>query len=297
MNGRRSTQETNPNYGKGQASLALDDDVLLDEEKLTQQLLATFSAESYRPPTLPSVATELLSLSQNPDVAICDIAALLERDTMLTGRVMKRMCSPVYAGTAAVKSLDQAVMRLGLKALCDVVLEASMNLRVFRSDAYSGTMERLRLHSTATAHLSKIICRYTAIVGDYAFLCGLLHDAGIAGTLIALSEGRGSKPPPDLIAIWPAVHRMHAEASAQMAKLWGLPPDVQLVLKSHHCVLVDGYPHPLAATICLADEIAHELGLRDPARGEGGRELARGGLPAEPHADRPQLGRHPGLRT
>ena len=261
MHGRRSAKETNPNYGQGRASLALDDDVLLDEEELTQRLLATFRGDSYRPPLLPSVATELLSLSQKPDVEIRDITALLEQDTMLTGRVMKLMRSPVYAGTAAVKSLHQAVLRLGLKTLCDLVLEVAMNLRVFRSKAYADTMERLRRHSTATAHLSNIICRYTAIEGDYAFLCGLLHDAGIAGTLIALSEGRGSKPPPDLIAIWPAVHRMHAEATAQMAKLWGLPPEVQLVLMAHHRVLIDGYPHPLAATVCLADEIAHELGL------------------------------------
>ena len=196
MHGRRSARETNPNYGQGQASLAPDDDLLLDEEELTQRLLATFMDPSYRPPTLPSVATELLSLSQKPDAQLRDITALLEQDTMLTGQVMKLMRSPVYAGAAVVKSLEKAVMRLGLKTLCDLVLEASMNLRVFRSDAYTDTRERLRRHCTATAHLSRIICRYTAIEGDYAFLCGLLHDAGIAGTLIALSEGPRAKHPP-----------------------------------------------------------------------------------------------------
>ena len=48
-------------------------------------------------------------------------------------------------------------MRLGLKTLCDLVLEASMHLRVFRSAAYTETMERLRRQCTATAHLSRII--------------------------------------------------------------------------------------------------------------------------------------------
>lgn len=34
-----------------------------------------------------------------------------------------------------------------------------------------------------------------------------------------------------------------------------------LVMGKHHQVLMDGTPHPLAATICLADDLAHEYGF------------------------------------
>lgn len=280
MLGRKSAQETNPKYGQGEAILELDDDVLLDEEELTKRLLDTFSAPHYRPPTLPSVATELLSLSRKPDVAFDDIAALLEQDTLLTGQVMKLMQSPLYTSATAITSIKDAVVRIGLNVLCDVVLEASLNMRVFRADAYMDSMERLRRHCTLTAHLSRIVCRYTAIEGEYAFLCGLLHDVGIAGTLIALSDGSRRKPPPDLVAIWPAVDRVHAEAATLMAKLWGLPMEIQLVLGAHHRVMIDGFAHPLAATVCLAEDVAHELGC-GLVPGDGG---AAGGAAALEHA-------------
>jgi HD-like signal output (HDOD) protein len=261
MDSRGGKRRTDPGYGQGQASLGLDDDVLVDEAELTQRLLDVFNAPDYRPPTLPSVAMELLELSRNPNVDFGDIQTLLERDTMLTGRVMKLVRSPIYAGGAQVRSLRDAIVRLGLNTLRDIVLETCMHMRVFRADAFTDTMERLRKHSAFTGHLSRVICRYTAIEGEWAFLCGLLHDVGVAGTLIALAEGARKQPRLDLIAVWPAIDRAHAQAGALMAGLWQLPIDIQLAVGHHHQVRIEGFAHPLAATVCLADELAHGLGL------------------------------------
>jgi putative nucleotidyltransferase with HDIG domain len=254
-------RKTDPGYGCGEVTLAFDDDVLLDEQELTHRLLEVFNAPDYRPPTLPSVAMELLSLSQQPEVRFEDIVALLEQDTMLTGKVLKLLQSPIYAGTGkGVASLKNAVIRVGLNTLRDIVLETSLNMRVFRADAFTDTMERLRRHSVFTAHLCKTVCKYTTIEGEYAFLCGLLHDVGIAGTLIALAEKSGKKRP-DMVAIWPAIDGVHQEAGALMAKVWQLPMEIQMVIGAHHAVMIEGYAHPLAATVCLAEAIAHELGV------------------------------------
>jgi HD-like signal output (HDOD) protein len=258
-------KKTDPGYGRGVVTLEIDDELLLDEDAVTQRLIDVFSAPDYRPPTLPSVATELMILAQHAEVSIDDVVELLERDTMLTGRVLKIASSAVYKGASELRSVKEAIVRLGLTTLRDLVLEASMKMRVFRADAFTDTMERLRKHSTFTGHLSRIVCRYTSVEQEYAFLCGLLHDVGVAGTLIALGESKvrkkKKKAPPNLIAIWPAIDRAHTQAGSLMAKLWELPPDVQMVLGYHHQVLVDRHPHPLAATICLADELAHELGV------------------------------------
>ncbi len=258
---KRGKQRHEEGYGQGLVKLAFDDDVLLDEDEVTKRLLDVFSAPDYRPPTLPSVATELMSISQNPNVGIDDVTELLERDSMLTGRVMKLVRSPIYKGAGDVPTLHNAVLRLGLNTLRDIVLETCMNMRVFRADAFTETMERLREHSAFTGHVARIVCRYTAIEQEYAFLCGLLHDVGVAGSLIALSEGVPKQKRPDLIAIWPAIDRAHGKAGALMARLWDLPADVELAVEAHHQVLMGGEPHPLAATICIADEVAHELGF------------------------------------
>ncbi len=256
--GKRKTDE---GYGEGQVQLSDDDDALIADDEFTGRLLEIFTAPGYRPPTLPKVAMELMELSQKPDVRFEEVVAVLEQDTMLAGKVLKLVRSPIYCGAVEITSLKNAVVRLGLNTLRDIVIEVSMNMRVFRSDAYTDTMERLRRHSAFTAHLCRTICKYTSIEGEFAFLCGLMHDVGIAGTLVALSEPNGKWKRPDLISVWPGIHRMHHEAGVLMAKFWDLPLDIQLVVSAHHRVKIDGQGHPMAATVALADHIAHELGL------------------------------------
>lgn len=249
-------------YGDGRATIEFGDDVLLDEDEMVAKLLACIESPDWQPPTLPSVAADLLSLSQQPEVDFADVVKLLEQDTLIAGRVLKLVQSPIYSGASKLGSLNDALVRLGLGTLRDLVMQIAMNMRVFKSQDYGDTMDLLRRHSMMTAHLSKVVCKYTAIEGEFAFMAGLLHDVGIAGTLIALSDRKpAKKPAPDLIAIWPAVDRVHQRAAELMAKTWDLPPDIQLAVSKHHQVLMEGFAHPLSATVCLADELAHEMGF------------------------------------
>ncbi|MEZ4334572.1 MAG: HDOD domain-containing protein [Myxococcota bacterium] len=249
-------------YGDGRATIREGDDVLLDEEAMVAELLALLEAPDYRPPTLPVVAVELMTLSGRADVAIEDVVALLERDSLIAGRVLNVASSAALAGAARIGSLREATMRLGLLRVRDLVMQIAMNLHVFKCEAYDAAMERVRRHAVATAHLCRTVCKYTAIEGEFAFMAGLLHDVGIAGTLLALADRkrpRGRRPP-DLISIWPAVDRVHVHAGEIMARHWQLPPDIRLAIGAHHQVLCGGHPHPLAATIALANEIAHAEG-------------------------------------
>jgi len=258
---RQGKKKGEEGYGRGRAAIAFDDDVLLDEEALVQALLGALEAPDYRPPTLPAVAVELLELSRLPDVDFDDVVRLLEQDSLIAGRVLNVARSPIYARAVEITSLHEALSRFGLRTLRDLVLEISMNLKVFKASDYTDTMDLLRRHSAMTAHLSKIVCNHSDVDGEYAFMAGLLHDVGIAGTLLALSERRGPKSgPPDLISVWPAVDRVHPRAGQLMAEHWGLSEDLQRVLSAHHQVLVEGEAHPLSATVCVADHLARELG-------------------------------------
>lgn len=248
-------------YGEGRARIREGDDLLFDEEAMVAELLACLEAPDYRPPTLPVVAVELMTLSSRADVAIEDVVALLERDSLIAGRVLKQAGSAALAGGVKITSLREATMRLGLMRIRDIVMEIAMNLRVFKSETYGDAMERIRRHAVATAHLCRVVCKYTPIEGEFAFMAGLLHDVGIAGTLLALAERKnGRRQPPDLLVIWPAVERVHARAGEIMARHWQLPPEIRFAITAHHQVVCDGHPHPLAATLALANELAHAGG-------------------------------------
>jgi len=82
---------------------------------LRERLIAVFEDPSYRPPPLPSVAMELLTLSNKTDARASDVVRLLEQDEMLAGSVMRLVGSPIYSGRNAIATLKEAVVRLGFK--------------------------------------------------------------------------------------------------------------------------------------------------------------------------------------
>lgn len=276
-----------PDYGMGEHTIDCDDLGLLSEREITDRLVRAFQAPAYRPPRLPRVAMELMTLSHDPEVEFAQIERLLEQDAVLAGEILSVARSAFYSRARQVTSLHEALVRLGLSKLRQIVMQAAMELRVFRSKAYEGCIERLRDHSRAAAHLARIISMYTPIDDEQAFLCGLLHDVGIAGILLVLGDAGRGKSPPDLELLWPAIHGAHSAAGTRMVDLWGLPPEFGMAVGAHHRVAIEGHDHPLAATLCLAEALAVELDIAlVPGRDAGDKAAARrAGLPLHAKID------------
>ncbi len=232
----------------------------VDDAMVGRQLWTALNAPDYCPPQLPTVALELVQLAGRLEVKVEDVVKLLERDALLSGRIFKVANSAMYAGQMPMASLRQAVMRLGLKNVRDLVLEAAMNLRIFRAAGYTEAMERLRHHTGVTAHLARLVCRYTSFESEYAFLCGLLHDVGAAASLLVLGDTPGKSRLP-LADVLPAVDRIHEQAGALVLRSWGLPPELELIVRNHHQPKISGYPHPVVAALAIAEALASEGGL------------------------------------
>jgi HD-like signal output (HDOD) protein len=252
-----------PDYGRGTYEIAAADDPAEQAKLITRRIRATFATPTYAPPVLPVAALEVHQLSQAKNVKLEQVLSALEKDPLLAARVLKVANSPVYTG-APLQSLHHAVTRIGMKNLASVVWEVALNMRVFRCKVYEQPMEQIRRHSTAVAHLSRLVAQQTSIPLDYAFLCGLLHDVGAAAILLLLGERQAGQPqdtlPPEVLA--QVMEETHAEASALISKIWKLPGDLQLVLEHHHSVTSGGYAHPTASVIALAQKLMLEEGPR-----------------------------------
>ena len=246
-------------YGQGVVEL---EGTELEEGHLAEELIGvvreTFKSSSYAPPVLPAAAIELHQMSLQSDVQLSEIVSVLEKDPLLAARVVKVASSPLYGGRA-VQSLQDAVVRLGLQNVREVVWQVALNMRVFRSKAYQAPMELVRRHSVAVAHLSRAIGKLTPVPLDYAFLCGLLHDVGAAAVLLLLEAGEGRERPLTREVLDLVLGACHAEASAVLAGVWTLPADVALVLRHHHDADIEGHTHPTAAIIALAERVLFQL--------------------------------------
>jgi HD-like signal output (HDOD) protein len=263
---------------------------MLTPEGMVEHLRATLGSSRYKPPLLPSIAIELMNLTRKADVSLTAVRQLLERDSLLAAKVLQLSQSALYSRGALVWSLQDAISRLGLRTLEDLFLQTVLSTRVFRAAGYEQPMATLMRHSTLTAHVARMACRMTSIPDEYAFMCGLLHDAGIAAGLLIFAdasvtdwkkiEGRALLPSFEEVST--ALLVVHEEASTILAQAWQLAPDVALVIGHHHHFRIGGRVHPLAAAVCVADWVATELGtavgdesLREQAE-DAARELGFG---------------------
>lgn len=235
---------------------------------LRGQLLRTFEDPTYRPPPLPSIALELMVLAANSDVNVEHVVRLLERDQMLAGAVMRLVGSPIYAGRGPVRSLGDAVLRLGIKTVRDSVFVAVLKKSVFKAPPeYETIMSRIARHGTVTAYLARTVCRIARVPDDQAFLGGLLHDIGYAALLLAVSRKKDFELL-SLTELWPEIDTMHEQASKTVTKLWGLSGELSLLVGSHHHEHT-GNSMRVAAVINIADFLsarfdAHIVGPPGP---------------------------------
>jgi HD-like signal output (HDOD) protein len=225
---------------------------------LGAELVETFNDPNYRPPPLPSVALELMSLTNRDDSTIDRIVRLLEQDEMLAGGLMRLIGSPLYAGRSPIRTLKEAVVRLGVRTVRDLVFETALSQGVFTLAEYSETIEQIRRHSTVTAYIARIVCKHAKIDEENAFLCGLLHDIGFAGLLFAVSNIEAEDSPP-LIQLWPDIDALHEQASRLVTQLWQLPLEMQEVVGHHHH-LHTGETSRIAAAINIADQLSERFG-------------------------------------
>jgi HD-like signal output (HDOD) protein len=266
-------------YGRGTHTLVEDE----SQQDVLTRLTETLRSPSYEPPILPAAALQLLEITRKSDTSYRDVLRVIEGDPLIAGKVLKIAQSSLYTRGEPVRTIEQALTRLGMGTLAQIFLQVSMTARVFRAPGFEAPMEALRKHSVAVAHAARLIGRQTAFGDELAFLCGLLHDIGAAMCLIILADVKPPKKPPAFEHVKGAIDDAHADASALLCDLWKLPADVRWVLAKHHAPVIQGQPHPLACIIVLADHLASDAGLGFPSEKLYQRDLAMKALGFDAH--------------
>jgi HD-like signal output (HDOD) protein len=225
------------------------------------RLVAQLSSPNYHPPVLPAVALELVALSRKPTVGMRDIAALLERDPVLAADMLRIAQSAALRGASPIRSIDEALVRLGLRRASELFFRAALEAKLFRCGRAEAVFERLRKHSIATAELSRLVCRQTSLFDESAYLCGLLHDVGIAGCMLAICTPRQSNAILTFEQMWPVIAAAHVKFALHLVTVWNLPDEIRLVLSHHLTYGMTNPAHPLAAVTYLAECMAASLGV------------------------------------
>jgi len=221
--------------------------------------------------TLPEVTTKIISVVDDPKSTARDLHHIIKTDPALATKILKVVNSAFYGLPGQVSDLDRAIVLLGLSAVKNIAISASIS-RLFTSAKLSDkfTARDLWKHSVGVGVVTRQLC---SLIGkkafaEEAFLAGLIHDLGMLverqafpdplSEVIRMASKNGDRPFCDIEK--EIVGADHQALGIALAAKWKFPRPLQVVLGYHHNIDNLSQEHRLLPTIVyIADTLcSHE---------------------------------------
>ncbi len=219
-------------------------------------------------PTLPAVAVQLLELTSDPDVAMSDIAKLVQQDQGLAAKVLKTVNSSFYGLSNPCGSIDRAMGYLGLNTVKSLVLGFSLVETTsgaakdgFDIDAH---WRRAIIGATGSRAVAKIV---GGLDPEDAFTAALFQDLGMLAAFAAMKTDYTE-------AIDGIQHRVlcktetetfgfdHTQVGTELASKWKLPSEICEAIRCHHRPeIVEPAHEALARTVSIGAMISDAMEL------------------------------------
>lgn len=219
--------------------------------------------------TLPQILYQINELVESKTASAADLHRVIKADPALSARLLKLVNSAYYGLPGQVASLEKAVILLGVTAVKNLAVAASIE-QLFRkvriAGPYSG--RDLWMHCLAVAAAGRDLAQRAKMQRlDEVFMAGLIHDLGLLaaaqvepgdfGRVIELCLTGSHR--------WGVVELEvlgidHASAGSRLADRWHFPPELVRMIQLHHEWNDQGdRAGELARIIFLADTLASHL--------------------------------------
>jgi putative nucleotidyltransferase with HDIG domain len=195
--------------------------------------------------SLPPTATKIVQLVQKEDVKIAELTSLIEFDPGLTTNMLRLANSAEIGGLKEINSIRNAVVRLGMKRIFQLVMLSTVSPIAQKPvRGYGLPAGELWEHSIAVAIGVGNLAKALKIkLPDSVFTAGLLHDIGklVLGTFVEVDENPIMELAyNDKIPFNEAEEKVlgisHTEVGAVLLENWRLPSEIVNVTRWHHNV-------------------------------------------------------------
>ena len=220
--------------------------------------------------TLPQVAFQINKLVESRTSSAADLHRVIKADPALSARLLKLVNSAYYGLPGRVASLEKAVILLGVTAVKNLAIAASIE-QLFRHVKLTGPFSGrdLWLHCLAVAATARALAQRINLPRlDEVFMAGLIHDLGLLAAaqvepadfshvieVCVAGEHRWAVAETEILGI------DHCAAGSRLAEKWHFPDDLgQMILLHHEWQTRQDRPAELARMIFLGDTLACHLG-------------------------------------
>ncbi len=249
-----------------QATSAESEDFLLKKEtasikQIFAKIIQDFTSGKITPPVMPQVVKEVQGVIKRTRSTADDVAAVIEKDPVITLRLISVANSPVYRGIHKIRNLKEAIPRLGLKETLNLVI-AIANKSLYETDRaqFRILMDKLWVHSLATAYGSKLIAEHLKLNDpENYYLMGLVHDVGKSLLLKAFTTISKTKKI-NFDVIQANMQQGHLSIGGVLLRRWGFEDIFVKVVTRHENIEVTADTEKELLVVHLTNMLTRNIG-------------------------------------
>jgi HD-like signal output (HDOD) protein len=207
---------------------------MTEQQTFYNDILADLENGTLMLPTLPEVALKVREVVDEPDVTAAQLADIIITDAALSTRLLKVANSALYRGRIPTETIQNAVSRLGLTLVRNLVTSLVME-QMFQatSNRLDKRLHLLWEHSREVSAISQILAsKQAGIKDDEAMLAGLIHNIGVLPILMKAEETPGLLQNTALLD--DVIEALYPRIGAAILKSWKFSDEFIAVAAEHN---------------------------------------------------------------
>ena len=216
-------------------------------------------------PSLPSIVTDVLEVTGDPESSANDLMRAILPDQSMCATILKIANSAFFGLPREVSTVEKAVMVLGFDEVKNIVLgKAVFNSFKELNSTNKDGIENFWGHCFNCGLAAKVLAERVNLSPSELFISGLIHDIGklamllsfptIYSHLLLASEENWME---NIIKERELFFISHDEVAYTILKRWLFPAQLTRAVGYHHRPEKTERFQLLAATVQMADIIAH----------------------------------------
>lgn len=185
-------------------------------------------------PTLPEVALKIRAAVEDENASAQKIADTLTQDASLSARLIQVANSPLYRSRNPIDNLQNAVTRMGIRLVRDLVVSLAMK-QIYQatSDVLDDYFRKSWNNSVEVAAICRMLA--TTVPGlnpEQALLAGLVHNIGSLPILVMAEDDDDLFQDPD--ALEEIIWELQGKVGALILTNWHFPEAMIEVVRECH---------------------------------------------------------------
>jgi len=209
-------------------------------------------------PRLPSVIPKIMRAVRDETTTAQDLADLIAQDVSLVGEVIRLSNSAFYRTGEKIESLKQAIVKLGLLGIQQLISSAAFKPILISGDShFAKTLSQyLWSKNQKAAMAGNLIAMHTDENRFHAFLIGLLNQVGILMVIKPLEQHFNGADIPRSAAFMQEIDLLGKHLSVQISQQWEMPDEVIQALQELAAAQSLSQLSPMASAGYVADKLA-----------------------------------------